>query len=383
MREHEAEIRAQVGEALPGITRHSSEQRALAVHDFIMRDGQYEVFAERVHEAKCQLVLMVSAMNRVTRDITQAVVHPAHIPLVVEAEPTRIRGARHRRKRRGLLGNGHRAGTLTAHHFIETPQKSHGFQILAASMHVGQPLARRAAVVAIEHRRHGINTQAVDPETLQPMQGTADQETANLRLTEIVNQRVPVTMHALARIGVLVERRAVEPRKAMRVGRKMCWNPVEQYTEPRRMTTLDKTAKARRVTMSRRRCVQADGLIAPGAVERMLGDRQEFHMREAELTHVRYEFVGKSIPFEDSARTPARSSPRGGMHFIDADRCIECVCALTLRGQTDPRRQRRDDAGRGGAQLGLQCVRICFLRQQFACSAAQLVLVADTSRHAG
>ena len=95
------------------------------------------------------------------------------------------------------------------------------------------------------------------------MQCAADQKATHLRFAEIVDERVPIAVYALARIGVLVERGAIEPREPMCVGRKMRWDPIEQYAESRRVTALDETTKAGGIAVTRSGCVQADGLVTP------------------------------------------------------------------------------------------------------------------------
>ena len=98
-------------------------------------------------------------------------------------------------------------------------QEADGLQVLAPAVDVGHPLARLAAVVAIEHRGDRIDAQPVDVEMLEPVQRARDQEALHLAAAEIVDQRVPVLVEALARILMLVERGAVELREAVRIVR--------------------------------------------------------------------------------------------------------------------------------------------------------------------
>ena len=93
-RPHETEIGAQIGEALPVIARHAAKERKFAVHDFVMRDRQDEIFRKRVDQAKGHLVVMVASVDRIFLHVMQRVVHPAHIPFMGEAEPAFGRAAR-------------------------------------------------------------------------------------------------------------------------------------------------------------------------------------------------------------------------------------------------------------------------------------------------
>ena len=75
---------------------------------------------------------------------------------------------------------------------------------------VGHPLPALAGVVEVEHRGDGVDPQAVDVELLEPVQGVGDEEVADLVAAVVEHERPPVGVLALARVGVLVERGAVE-----------------------------------------------------------------------------------------------------------------------------------------------------------------------------
>ncbi|MNC66838.1 hypothetical protein D3C76_1269460 [compost metagenome] len=55
------------------------------MHHFIVRDRQHEVFGIGVEHAEGHQVVMVFTVHRIALHIIQRVVHPAEIPLVVEA----------------------------------------------------------------------------------------------------------------------------------------------------------------------------------------------------------------------------------------------------------------------------------------------------------
>ncbi len=67
-----------------------------------------------------------------------------------------------------------------------------------------------ARVVQIQHGRHGIDAQAVDVEFAQPVERVRQQEIAHFIAAEVEDERAPFAMLALARVGVFVERGAVE-----------------------------------------------------------------------------------------------------------------------------------------------------------------------------
>ena len=66
------------------------QQGILAVDDFIMGKRQHEIFGEGVEKRERQFVVFVAAVNRVLREITERVVHPAHVPFQTESETTKI-----------------------------------------------------------------------------------------------------------------------------------------------------------------------------------------------------------------------------------------------------------------------------------------------------
>ena len=181
MAEHEAVIGAQIGKALPVVARHAAEDRALAVHDFVVRQRQDEIFRKRVVQAEQDVAVMMLAMDRILADVVQRVVHPAHVPFVAEAEPAIFDRPRHLRpggrffRRRGGL---RKAGE---HFGVEAAQELDRFEVFAAAMLVRNPAAGGPAVVEIEHRGDGIDAQAVDAVALEPEQRVGDQEIRRLR----------------------------------------------------------------------------------------------------------------------------------------------------------------------------------------------------------
>ena len=102
-----------------------------------------------------------------------------------------------------------------AEHFaVEAPQELDGFEVLAAAVLVGDPAALGPAVVEVEHRGDGIDAQAIDAIAVEPEQRIGDEEVDDLGAPVVVDQGAPVLVPALQRIGVLVQRSAVEDAQA-------------------------------------------------------------------------------------------------------------------------------------------------------------------------
>ncbi|MCY1525358.1 hypothetical protein D9M68_603340 [compost metagenome] len=284
---------AQPRELLPLVSRHTPDHRPLAVHHFVMRQRQHEVLAVRVHQPEGDLLVMVLAVDRIGPRIRQRVVHPPHVPLVVKPQPAVFRRLRHTGKARRLFRDGHSPRTLHAHHAVHAAQEIDGLQVLAPALRIRHPLAGLAAVVAVQHRRHRIHAQAVHAVALQPVQRIADEVVAHLRARVVEDQRLPVVVETLARVGVLVQRGAIEVAQAVRVGGEVRWHPVEDHAQPRGMRGFDEMAEVAGCAEARGRRIQADRLVAPRAIERVLGDGQQLDVREAQVAHVGHERVGQ------------------------------------------------------------------------------------------
>src|ERR1700683_4355277 len=147
---------------------------------------------------------------------------------------------------------------------------------------------------------------------------------------EVVDRGIPFLMKALARVGVLVQCGAVEPRQAMRIGREMPGHPVENHTDAGVMAAVDETRERRGLAEFRLRRILTEYLVAPGAAEWVTHDRQQLDMGELELAHVWDQLLGQLIPVQ---RLPIRAlAPPGcGMHFVDRNGCVPLLAARAAR----------------------------------------------------
>src|SRR5262245_59320637 len=93
--EHEAIICAQIGKALPLVTRHAAEKRTLAVDDLIVRERQDEIFEKGIMQAEKDLAVMMLAVDRIFADVFECVVHPSHVPLVAKSQTAPLDRPRH------------------------------------------------------------------------------------------------------------------------------------------------------------------------------------------------------------------------------------------------------------------------------------------------
>ena len=94
-------------------------------------------------------------------------------------------------------------------------------------------------------------------------------------------------MTTLAGIRMLVKRGAIEIAEPVWIIGKMARHPVDEHAQTGGMTGVDQGSEISRRSKAAGRREQARRLVAPGAVEGMLADRQKFDMGEAEVAGIR------------------------------------------------------------------------------------------------
>ena len=130
-----------------------------------------------------------------------------------------------------------------------------------------------ARVVEVEHRRDGVDPEAVDVVLVEPEQGVADQEVGDLGAAVVEDVGVPVVVVPLARVGVLVEVGAVEVAQAVLVVGEVGGDPVEDHADAAAVQGVDQGHEVVGRAEPAGRGEVADRLVAPRAVERVLGRR--------------------------------------------------------------------------------------------------------------
>src|ERR1035441_4649899 len=206
--------KSEIRDLLPLVAGHAGEQRAFAVYDLVVRQRQDEMLAVRIDRPEGQPVVMPGAVNGITGEVVERVMHPAHVPLEAEAEPTRVGRPGDPRPRRGLLRDHHDVGKRPVHLSVAGLEKLDRLEVLVATEAVRDPLSALARVVEVEHRSHPVHAQPVGMEPVEPEARAGDQEAANLTAAEVEDPALPVGVHSLADVGVLIEMSAVETRLA-------------------------------------------------------------------------------------------------------------------------------------------------------------------------
>ena len=93
MGEHICVHRASLREFLLVITPHFLYDRRLAVYVFVVRKLQHIQLIVEIEHRECELVVLRGALGGRGAEVIQRVVHPAEIPLVVEAHAVILYGA--------------------------------------------------------------------------------------------------------------------------------------------------------------------------------------------------------------------------------------------------------------------------------------------------
>ena len=121
---------------------------------------------------------------------------------------------------------------------------------------------------------------------VEPKERIADQKAAHFMTAVIKNITVPLGLHSLARVGMLENMGAVEISETVRVSGKMGRHPIEDDPDVVLMQRVDEKHQIlRRAVVGRWRKIAGD-LIAPGTEERMVHQRQKFHVRESHAAHI-------------------------------------------------------------------------------------------------
>jgi hypothetical protein len=211
----------------------------------------------------------------------------------LKPKPAQIRGPRDARPGRRLLGRRDDPRLAPVDDLVELLQERDRLEVLVAAVLVGHPLALLARVIEVEHGSYGVHPDAVGVVLAQPEQRVGDEEVAHLVAAEVEHQRAPVRVRAAARVGVLVERGAVEAGEREVVAREVRRDPVEDHAQPVGVQAVDERAEVVGRAEARRGREVARHLVAPGAGERVRHHRQQLDVREAHVEHVGAQLVGQ------------------------------------------------------------------------------------------
>ena len=246
--------------------------------------------------------MVARAEGEVGLAVVQGVVHPAHVPLVVEAQATVLGRIGDQRPRGGLLGDHHDVGVVLAHGVIELLHEGDGLEVFLGALLVELLLARVVdAKVEVQHAGDAVHADAVCMVLVDPVEQVGDQERLDLLAAQVELAGAPVGMD-----GVLIEHLAVELGQAMRILAEAAGHPVQNDADACTMAHVDKALELLGVAKTAGRSVVAGYLVAPAAVEGVLHDGQHLDVAVAHLLDVVHELDRERTVF-------------GGLAVLDAE----------------------------------------------------------------
>ena len=138
------------------------------MHNFVMRQGQNKVFTECINHAETHLVVMITPVDGIFTHVLQTVIHPAHIPFVMKTQATDIGWRSNSGERSRFFRRHNRTVGIRTDILINAFEQRDCLKVFASTKSVGHPLALLTRIIAVQHRRYCIDTQAIDSITLQP-----------------------------------------------------------------------------------------------------------------------------------------------------------------------------------------------------------------------
>ena len=283
----------QPGELLPVIARHLVQQRLFAVDHFVMRQRQDEIFRVYVHHRKRHQIVAPRPEQRVLLGVAEHVVHPAHVPLVVESQTAFMGGTGHAGPGRRFLGDHQCGGESGENRFVQLAQESDGVEIFPAAMPVRPPLPRPPGKIQIQKVGHGVDPQPIEMVHIKPEHRVGNQKAANLRTPQVEIERSPFHIFRLQPVPRLEQRFPVKAGQTVVVFAEMTRHPVQDHADPFFMGPVHQKLKIRRAAIPAGYGVIAGLLVAPGPVQRMLRHRQQFQMRITHVGRIIDQFIGQ------------------------------------------------------------------------------------------
>ena len=316
----------QAGKFLPVVAGHLVQERVLAVDDFVVRQGQDEVFRKGVAQGKRNEIMIILAEQRVHGHVAEHVVHPAHIPLIVESQAADINRLGHQRPGRRFFGDHKGMGKFAEYGLVQIAQEVDGFEVFPAAVLIGLPAAVGMAVVEIQHVGHGVDAQAVDVELAQPEHGAGNEEGLYFRPAVVEIHRVPFFVFRQHGVARFIAGLSVEIAQAVGIAAEMARHPVEDDADAVLMACVDEVHEVFRLAVAARRREVPRRLIAPRAVEGIFAQWHDFDVRIVHRRDVFHELVGDFAVRQHIAFFVA--APRAEMHFVGQHRLAVRVVLL-------------------------------------------------------
>ena len=254
------------------------------MYDFVVREGEQVALVREIVHRPQQLAAVARPQVGLRLAEFERVVHPAEIPFVVEAEAALV----------------HRTGDAGVGGRVLRDEQSGGVARLEAAVHAFEEVERIAVYAAllvslpVDEARDRIHAQTVEMELLEPVIRGGLQKTPHLAtgMDEIIAAPLAFSDRA---VRILIKRRAVILREAVGVHREVNGDEIHDRADSGVMQPVDQQPELRRCAVARGGGEKAGVLIAPRAVKRVLGERQELDVRVAAVQQIGDEPVGELL----------------------------------------------------------------------------------------
>ena len=237
-----------------------------AVHHLVVAQGQQIQFVVEVVHAENDLAVGIWPLTEGRSKIVQRIMHPAHIPLVVEAHAVVAGGSCHLEEVGGVLGSVDAGGPALVQAVVQAAQKVHS-SLVHAAVRVSLPVQRAG---------NGVHADAVAVVHVHPQGSGTVQKAAHLPAVVIEVAGAPLAVAHIA--VVLVEVGAVKLCQSVGVGGKVHRHKVHDDANAHAVAGVHKAGKLGGSAVAAGNGKVAGGLVAPAAIEGMFGQRQQLHM---------------------------------------------------------------------------------------------------------
>ena len=262
-----------------------------------MRNRQYKVLIESIHKRKGDQVEIVFSEQRIHFEEAQGIIHPPHIPFIVEPKPTCLDWFRDVGPSSTLFRD-HVCVRLAFEYFcVHLLEEFDSLAIVIAAILIRCPWT--FIIVKIKHIRNGIDTDSIKMELLQPENGVRNQEAVHLCFSQVKIQCPPTVVDGAIRIGIFKSRCTIKIGQRIIIFAEMAGNPIHDDADSFFMRFFHKIPQLKQIPVTRSHREVPGDLIAPRSFQRMFHQRHEFDVRVAHFLHIwnqRFSKIFKGIP---------------------------------------------------------------------------------------
>ena len=158
-----------------------------------MRERQDKVLVKGIHHGEGEQGVELASGRKVRLHVAQSVVHPAHVPFVMEAQSACIRRIGDQRPRGAFLRDGVDLRVIRSDHASQILEEADGVEVSFCAVFVEALLGIVVdAKVHIKDAAHAVHADAVRMELLQPEHGGGEQEASYLSAAKVKFKGAPV-----------------------------------------------------------------------------------------------------------------------------------------------------------------------------------------------